>query len=215
VREVLRTRLLSDAEAARLALEAEGIRAELLDQHAMGYAGLAGEIRVAVADRDAARAQEILEAMRPLPVTSATPESWRWQRPGCLLLGVSLLVLLPLSFVVLDSAAPAFVKTLAMSVAIIAVLGGGVLTTRGMIEATRERTRELFPERSGEADDSEPPEESQQEPAGEGTEDIWGGDEAAPEWVPVPPGHHVTEYVPVDLPMLQQTNGGALIAAGM
>jgi hypothetical protein len=119
VREVLRTRLLSDAEAARLALEAKGIRAELLDRHSIGYAGLAGEIRVAVADRDAARAQEILEAMRPRPVTAATPESWRWQRPGCVLLGVSLLILLPLSFVVLDSAAPVFVKTLAMSAAII------------------------------------------------------------------------------------------------
>lgn len=212
MREVLRTHLLSDAEAARLALEAEGIRAEILDQHAMGYAGLAGEIRVAVADRDAARAQEILAALRPPPVVSATPESWRWQRPGCLLLGVSLLAVFPLSFVVWNSGAPPFAKVLVMSGAVVTLLGGVVLTTKGMIEATRERTRELFPGRSVEADGSEPAEEREPEPAGSHTEDVGEGDEGAPGRVPVPPGHRVMVYTPVDLPMLQRTHGGALIA---
>ena len=212
MREVLRTRLLSDAESARLALEAEGIRAEILDRHSMGYAGLAGEIRVAVADRDADRAREILDALRPPAATSATPESWRWQRPGCLLLAASLLVVFPLSFVVWNSGAPPFAKGLVMGGAVITLLGGAALTTKGMIAATRERMRELFPERSAEPDGSQASEEPQLEPPGVRTEDVGRDDAAAAHLVPVPPGHRVTEYAPVDLPMLQQTPGGALIA---
>ena len=212
MKEVLRTRLLSDAESARLALEAEGIRAELLDRHSMGYAGLAGEIRVAVADRDADRAREILDALRPPAAASATPESWRWQRPGCLLLAASLLVVFPVSFAVWHSGAPPVVRVLVMGVAVIALLGGAALTTRGMIEATRERRRELFPERFDEADGRQAPEEVQPEPAEPGTEDVGHDGEAAPSPVPIPPGHRVTEYAPVDLPMLRQTPGGVLIA---
>ncbi len=80
---------LSWAESIKLALDAEGIEAVLLDQQAPGYLGFAGRVRVAVVnDADLPRAQEVLRTLEP--PKGEPPPSWRWHKRALLAFGAGL-----------------------------------------------------------------------------------------------------------------------------
>jgi len=75
----------------RIALQAEGIDAVVLDANAPGYMGFAGRTRVAVMnDDDLPKAQEILRKLQP--PKSPTPPSWRWQKRGLISFGLGFLL---------------------------------------------------------------------------------------------------------------------------
>ena len=70
---------LSWAESIKLALEAEGIDAVLLDEQSPGYLGFAGRVRVAILnDEDLPRAQAVLQSLQP--PDSPPPPSWWWHK---------------------------------------------------------------------------------------------------------------------------------------
>jgi Putative prokaryotic signal transducing protein len=83
VKELLRSHSLSYVQGLQLALEAEGIKAVLLDAQAPGYIGFAGRVRLAVArDVDYERAIEVVRALEPPSSRAEVPASWRLQRWG-------------------------------------------------------------------------------------------------------------------------------------
>src|SRR3989442_8014036 len=84
MKEILRTHSVSYAHSVRLALEAQGIRAVLLDEQAPMYMSFAGRVRLAVArEADYERAMELVRSFEAASSPSAVPASWRWQRWGC------------------------------------------------------------------------------------------------------------------------------------
>ena len=93
MKNLLQTHEVSWAHSVRLALEAEGIEAVILDEQAPGYLSFAGRTRVAVLhDRDFERAQDVLRKMAPPPMQ--VPRSWRIQKWGliCGVIGLGLLM---------------------------------------------------------------------------------------------------------------------------
>ncbi len=83
---------LSWAESIKLALDAEGIEAVLLDQQSPGYLGFAGRVRVAVLnDADLPRALEVLRTLDP--PKSEPPPSWWWHKRALLAFGAGLCLL--------------------------------------------------------------------------------------------------------------------------
>src|SRR3989442_9433258 len=96
MKEILRTHSVSYAHSVRLALEAQGIRAVLLDEQAPMYMSFAGWVRLAVArEADYERAMEVVRAFEASSPRSAVPASWRWQRWGLVgvVCGLGVLVL--------------------------------------------------------------------------------------------------------------------------
>src|SRR3989442_12659971 len=95
MKEILRTHSVSYAHSVRLALEAQGIRAVLLDEQAPMYMSFAGWVRLAVArEADYERAMEVVRAFEASSPRSAVPASWRWERWGVVGVGGGLGVLL-------------------------------------------------------------------------------------------------------------------------
>ena len=91
MKNLLQTHSISWAESVRIALQAEGIEAVVLDENAPGYMGFAGRARVAVLhDDDLPKAQAILLTLQP-PKTP-TPPSWRWQKRGLISFGLGFLL---------------------------------------------------------------------------------------------------------------------------
>src|SRR5260221_14732833 len=87
MKNLLQTHSISWAESVRIALQAEGIEAVVLDPNAPGFIGFAGRTRVAVVnDDDLPQAQEILRKLEG-PKTPPPP-SWRWQKRGLICSGV-------------------------------------------------------------------------------------------------------------------------------
>ena len=85
MKNLLQTQSIAWAQGVRVALEAEGIRAVILDEHDRGALGVLGRMRVAIVyDDDLARAQAVVE--RLTPPRTGPPPSWRWQKRGLLLL---------------------------------------------------------------------------------------------------------------------------------
>lgn len=77
-----------------MALEARGIAAVILDENALGFIGLAGELRVAVAD--AAAAERVAAAIAEIPRPTTTPivgKAWMWQRRGLKALAAGIVML--------------------------------------------------------------------------------------------------------------------------
>ena len=92
---LLSTHSLSHAESVQVALEAQGIKAFLLDEQAPGYLGFAGRVRLAVADdSDYDRAMEVMRAVESSPTRSEVPASWPQQKRGCLTVAAGLAVLI-------------------------------------------------------------------------------------------------------------------------
>ena len=95
VKVLLSTHSVSYAEGVQFALEAQGIKAILLDEQAPGYLGFAGRVRLAVAvDSDYDRAMEVVRALEAAATPSVVPASWRYQKRGCATVAVGGLVLL-------------------------------------------------------------------------------------------------------------------------
>jgi putative signal transducing protein len=91
VKNLLRTQSIAWAQGVRVALEAEGVPAAILDEHDRGALGVLGQVRVAVLnDGDYVKAQQIVA--RFTPPRSLPPPSWRWQRRGLLVLGADVLL---------------------------------------------------------------------------------------------------------------------------
>lgn len=89
---MLRTQSLSWAESVRIALEAEGIAARVLDQNSFGVHGMFIQVRVAVLNDDQLpRARAILAALRP--PAGPTPPSWRWQKRGLQVVGLGFVLM--------------------------------------------------------------------------------------------------------------------------
>ena len=87
MKNLLQTQSIAWAQGVRVALEAEGIRAVILDEHDRGAMGVLGRVRLAVLnDDDVVKAQVIVA--RLTPPASGPPPSWRWQKRGLILLAL-------------------------------------------------------------------------------------------------------------------------------
>ena len=88
MKNLLRTHSIAWAHGIKIALDAEGIPVVLLDEFDRGGLrglGAAGMVRLAVLnDEDLVKAQAIVARLTPPP--TGPPPSWRWQKPGCILL---------------------------------------------------------------------------------------------------------------------------------
>ncbi|TLY52123.1 MAG: DUF2007 domain-containing protein [Gemmatimonadetes bacterium] len=104
MKELLRSHSISYVQGLRIALEAQGIRAVLLDEQAPAYLSFAGRVRLAVAeDADYERAMAIVRALEAPPSPRVRPRSWVRQRRG-LISGAMGLALLIVEVGVADSA---------------------------------------------------------------------------------------------------------------
>jgi hypothetical protein len=121
VKELLRSHSVSYVQGLRIALEAQGIRAVLLDEQAPGYLSFAGRVRLAVAqDADYERAMAIVRALELPPSPSVRPRSWVWQRWG-LISGTTGFALLIVEVGVADSVPrPLVLALLAMAIGLMA-----------------------------------------------------------------------------------------------
>src|SRR5712691_2095835 len=87
MKNLLQTQSIAWAQGVRVALEAEGIRAVILDEHDRGAMGVLGRVRLAVLnDDDVAKAKVIVARLTPPP--TGPPPSWRWQKRGLILLAL-------------------------------------------------------------------------------------------------------------------------------
>ena len=74
MKELLQSHSISYVQGLQIALEAEGIKAVLLDEQAPGYLGFAGRVRLAVADDgDYERAMAVVHALEPAPSPGYAP----------------------------------------------------------------------------------------------------------------------------------------------
>jgi len=93
MKNLLQTPSTSWAQSVRIALEAEGIPAVILDEYSRHGLGVATWVRVAVVnDGDHARAEAIVARLAP-PRAGPPPPSWRWQKPGCILLVIDVVLI--------------------------------------------------------------------------------------------------------------------------
>lgn len=95
MKEVLRSHSVSYAQGVQIALEAQGIKAVLLDEQAPGYLGFAGRVRLAVGDdADYDQAMAVIRALERPRSHIGIPRSWVWQRWGLIAGGTGFLLLL-------------------------------------------------------------------------------------------------------------------------
>jgi hypothetical protein len=153
MQEVLRTHQLSFADAARVAIEAEGIPVEVFDEHALGTIGLAGEVRVMVPDADSQRAHEIVADLTAAAAGDVVEGglSWKWGRPALILLALAFVLGVTAAIVAGDeqSVRLAVARAFLAFAAIAAVTGLGLLVV-SLVYSTRERRADLWgAERTG------------------------------------------------------------------
>ncbi len=123
MKNLLQTHSISWAESVRIALQAEGIEAVVLDPNAPGFIGFAGRTRVAVVnDDDLPQAQEILRKLEG-PKTPPPP-SWRWQKRGLICLGLWFFLMFVAAASV-DFEAPRLLT-------LVIVVAGGLLLVAGL-----------------------------------------------------------------------------------
>jgi len=94
VKTVLQTQSIAWAQGIRVALEAEGIQCKVLNEFDRGFGMMPWiPVRVVVLnDDDLGRAQAIVARLAP-PRAGPPPPSWRWQKPGCILLVIDLVLI--------------------------------------------------------------------------------------------------------------------------
>jgi len=131
VRELLRTHSISYAQGIRIALEAHGINAVLLDENAPGYIGFFGKVRIVVPhDADYERAMVIVRALEAPSAGPAPPRSWKVQRWG-LLTGLVGFFAFIYSSVAISDTAPRLVVELCFTVAVSLMVAGMILVALG------------------------------------------------------------------------------------
>ena len=94
MKTVLQTQSIAWAQGIRVALEAEGIQCKVLNEFDRGFGMMPWiPVRVVVLnDDDLGRAQAIVARLAP-PRAGPPPPSWRWQKPGCILLVIDLVLI--------------------------------------------------------------------------------------------------------------------------
>jgi Putative prokaryotic signal transducing protein len=94
MKNLLQTQSIAWAQGIRVALEAEGIECKVLNEFDRGLGMMPWiPVRVMVLnDDDVERAQAIVARLAP-PKAGPPPPSWRWQKPGCILLVIDVVLI--------------------------------------------------------------------------------------------------------------------------
>ena len=130
MRNLLQTHSIAWARGICIALEADGIRTAVLDEFDRSGLGVPGRVRVVVLDDDdLAKAQAIVARLTP-PPTGPPPPSWRWQKPGCILLVIDL-VLFSVWGALLDEYGLGTLTYAVGALAVIVFVGGSLLIMLG------------------------------------------------------------------------------------
>ena len=130
VKELLRSHSVSYIQGLQIALEAQGVRAVILDEQAPAYLSFAGRVRLAVAeDADYERAMNIVRALELPSAGRERPRSWVWQRWGLIsgAIGFALLI----AEAVEAESAPRPLVLILLAVAITLMVTGLVLIAFG------------------------------------------------------------------------------------
>lgn len=133
MKNLLQTHSIAWAQGIKIALEAEGIPAVVLDEFDRGGVrglGGVGRVRVAVLnDDDLAKAQAIVARLAP-PKAGPPPPSWRWQKPGCILLVIDV-VLIGVWGALLDEYGLGTLTYAVAALVVIVFIGGSLLIMLG------------------------------------------------------------------------------------
>ena|SRR5882672_4673179 len=130
MKNLLQTHSIAWARGIHVALEADGIRAKILDEFDRGALGVPGRVRVVVLDDDdLAKAQAVVARLAP-PKAGLPPPSWRWQKPGCILLVIDL-VLFSAWGALLDEYGLGTLTYAVGAVALVVFFGGSLLIMLG------------------------------------------------------------------------------------
>jgi len=130
VKNLVQTHSIAWARGIQIALEADGIRASILDEFDRGALGVPGRVRVVVLDDDdLAKAQAIVARLAP-PRAGPPPPSWRWQKPGCILFVIDL-VLIGVWVALLDEYGLGTLTYAVASLVVIVFIGGSLLIMLG------------------------------------------------------------------------------------
>lgn len=130
MKELLRSHSVSYVQGLQIALEAQGIKAVLLDEQAPGYLGFAGQVRLAVGDdADYEEAMAIVRRLELPRSAIGRPRSWAWQRWGLVAGGTGFLLLV--AEVAIGDSAAATVTFFLRGLAIVLIVVGLALIALG------------------------------------------------------------------------------------
>lgn len=131
MKNLLQTQSIAWAQGIRVALEAEGIQCKLLNEFDRGLGAMPWiPVRLVVLnDDDLARAQAIVARLTP-PRTGPPPRSWRWQKPGCILFVIDV-VLIGVWGALLDEYGLGILTYAVAAVVVIVFIGGSLLIMLG------------------------------------------------------------------------------------
>jgi len=131
MKNLLQTQSIAWAQGIRVALEAEGIQCKLLNEFDRGVGAMPWiPVRVVVInDEDLERAHAIVARLAP-PKAGPPPPSWRWQKPGCILLVIDL-VLFATWGALLDEYGLGTLTYAVAAVVVIVFIGGSLLIMLG------------------------------------------------------------------------------------
>jgi putative signal transducing protein len=131
LKTLLQTQSIAWAQGIRVALEAEGIQCKMLNEFDRGL-GMMPSIPVRVVvlnDDDLGRAQAIVARLAP-PQAGPPPPSWRWQKPGCILLVIDVVLIGVWGALLDEYGLGTFTYTVA-AVVVIVFIGGSLLIMLG------------------------------------------------------------------------------------
>ena len=94
MKTVLQTQSIAWAHGIRVALEAEGIQCKVLNEFDRGVGMMPWiPVRVVVLNDDDLGRAQVIVARLAAPPAGPPPPSWRWQKPGCVLLVIDLVLI--------------------------------------------------------------------------------------------------------------------------
>ena len=131
MKNLLQTQSIAWAQGIRVALEAEGIQCKVLNEFDRGVGAMPWiPVRVVVLnDDDLERAQAVVARIAP-PKAGPPPPSWRWQKPGCVLLVIDL-VLFATWGALVDEYGLGTLTYAVAAVVVIVFIGGSLLIMLG------------------------------------------------------------------------------------
>ena len=131
MKNLLQTQSIAWAQGIRIALEAEGIQCKVLNEFDRGLGMMPWiPVRVVVLnDDDFEHARAIVARLAP-PKAGPPPPSWRWQKSGCILLVIDV-VLVGAWGALLDKYGLGTVTYAAAAVVAIVLIGGLLLIMLG------------------------------------------------------------------------------------
>ena len=131
MKNLLQTQSIAWAHGIRVALEAEGIQCKVLNEFDRGVGMMPWiPVRVVVLnDDDLGRAQAIVARLAP-PRAGPPPPSWRWQKPGCILFVIDL-VLIGVWVALLDEYGLGTLTYAVAALVVIVFIGGSLLIMLG------------------------------------------------------------------------------------